>query len=270
MNSSPLAILLFAVLLVAACGTGEDDDRQRGAELVERVRAAHGSARLVHAEVTFTFRGDRFVAARDGGRFSYARHHVDTTGVRVVDILDNEGVRRQRGGEEVDLTLRERNSVETVVNSVIYFALLPYNLADEAVEPRWRGEDTVRGEPFDLLEVTFRPDGGGRDWEDRFIYWVHRQRGTMDYLAYDFHTGDGGTRFREAYNVREVDGVLFQDYRNYSADHLDETPPLEGYAALFERAQLELVSEVEIEDVRVRRLDVAGGVGDPSVALLAE
>jgi hypothetical protein len=247
---TPLALLLvLAPLALAAC-TG-DDDRQRGHTLVEKVRSAHGSDRLDRAVVSFDFRGDRYTALRDGGRFTYRRIYTDTTGALVVDELGNEGPRRQRGGVEVTMTGRQVAALETQVNSVIYFALLPYNLADDAVEPRWRGESSVRGEQYDLLEVTFRPAGGGRDWEDTFVYWVHRQRGTMDYLAYDFHTGDGGTRFREAFDPREITGVRFQDYRNYSADHLDSELDLSEYAGLFEEGRLELISEVILENVRV-------------------
>jgi len=37
-------------------------------------------------------------------------------------------------------------------------------------------------------------------------------------LAYVYHTGKGGVRFREAFNARIVDKVLFQDYKNFKAD----------------------------------------------------
>ena len=76
------------------------------------------------------------------------------------------------------------------------------NLGDPAVQPRYLGVDTLQGEPYHEIEVTFRQDGGGRDYEDRFIYWIHPERHTMDYLAYGFHIDDGGARFREATQER--------------------------------------------------------------------
>jgi hypothetical protein len=247
----PLAAL---ALLLAGCASPDERDRQRGTEVIERAREAHGSTILDHARVTFTFRGDRYSVQRDGGAFAYTRCFDDDAGAEVCDTLDNDGIRRQRGTEPVPLAESEERAVETTVNSVVYFALLPYNLADPAVRPRWREEQTVRGEPYDVVEVTFEQDGGGRDWEDRFVYWVHRQRGTMDYLAYDFHTGDGGTRFREAFDARTVGGVLVADYRNYAPDPDAPLASLESLAALLEEGQLELVSEVILEDVRVEPL----------------
>lgn len=246
-----IAPLALVATLLAGCQSPEDRDRQRGAEVIERARAAHGSAALDHAVVTFTFRGDSYTAARDGGAFSYTRCYESETGAEVCDTLDNDGVHRQLGGEALAVSEREARAIETTVNSVVYFALLPYNLADPAVEPRWRQEAVIRGEPYDVVEVRFRQEDGGRDWEDRFVYWIHRQRGTMDYLAYDFHTGEGGTRFREAYNPRSIAGVRFADYRNYTTVNNAPLAELEDFGELFEAGEVDLVSEVVLENVAV-------------------
>lgn len=84
------------------------------------------------------------------------------------------------------------------VNSVHYFAYLPQGLNDKAVQKELLGEVVLKGEPYYKVRVTFAQEGGGNDYEDVFIYWFHKQKFTMDYLAYEFHVDGGGMRFREA------------------------------------------------------------------------
>ena len=259
----PFALLAVALLL-AACGeqerapvpTTEDAPAAVPADsvaaaILERARRVHGADVLDRAVVTFSFRGKRFSAERDGDRFVYERMWTDSVGV-IRDTLGNDGFGRTIDGVPVALREGDALAAEGIVNSVVYFALLPYALADAAVQPRLVGADTLRGEPYDLVEVTFRPEGGGQDYQDRFVYWIHRDRSTMDYLAYSYEVNGGGARFREAYNPRTVGGVRFADYRNFSAEPL--APPLEAMGQLFEADALDLLSQIVLEDVRVEPL----------------
>lgn len=216
--------------------------------VIARARAAHGVAVLDSATVTFTFRGTPFTVERDGGRFAYTRDWSNAEGAGR-DVLSNEGLIRTIDGAEVELSRADYLAAEEAVNSVVYFALLPYALADDAVQPRLAGADTLAGEPYDLLEVTFRPEGGGRDYQDRFLYWVHQTRSTIDYLAYSYEVSGGGARFRRAVNPRTVGGVRFVDYINFSAEPLD--PPLERLGRLWEADSLDLLSEIVLDDVHV-------------------
>lgn len=221
--------------------------------VVDEAIAIHGGAVLDHAVVAFDFRAFHYTITRDGGRYRYERTFTDSTGAAIHDVLDNEGITRTIDGKPVTLTPEETNRIATPLNSVPYFALLPYNLNDPAVQKRMLGEVTLAGEPYNKIEVTFQEEGGGRDFEDRFIYWFHRDRHTMDYLAYDFHVDDGGTRFREAYNVRTISGVRFADYHNFTSDSLQAPgDPIERYDTLMEQNALDLLSDIVLENVTVR------------------
>lgn len=258
--ASIVAGALAALALLAGCTEPDVTDSVQPAAgeavtdtvavaVIERARAAHGVDALDAAEVTFSFRGTPFRVERDGGRFTYARTWEDSTGT-VHDVLDNDGVRRTVDGVPVDLDERAALSAEEDVNSVVYFALLPHGLADGAVQPRYLGADTLGGEPYDLVEVTFRQEGGGKDYQDRFLYWVHRERDTMDFLAYSYEANTGGARFRRAVNPRTIGGVRFADYENYSAEPLE--PPLEDLGRMWEADSLELLSEIVLDRVRVQ------------------
>ena len=241
--------VLAAMLLLGSLGCGTEPDAQ---EIVDRAREVHGSNVLDQAVVEFDFRGKHFRVRRDDGVFSYERIYTDSTGARVREVLNNNELFRTVNGERVALSDEERRSIKTAVNSVVYFALLPYALNDPAVQKRYIGEEQVQGEPYHRVEVTFRKEGGGRDYEDRFVYWFHQDRHTLDYLAYRYHTDGGGTRFRKAVNPREVNGVRFADYLNYTTNAIDMS--VTRYGQIMESDSLQQVSTVRLDNVQVHPL----------------
>jgi hypothetical protein len=241
LRATKLALLI--AIAVAGCS------RDPASRIIDKTRDVHGSAIIDTATIHFDFRGDIYVARRSNGLFEYSRSYVED-GAEVRDIITNDSTFRLISGAPVSLDDGERRSIESRVNSVIYFALLPYNLADPAVRSAHLGEVSIRGEPYDAVEVTFEEDGGGRDWQDRYVYWIHSQSRTMDFLAYSFHDDDGGgSRFREAVNPRQIAGVRFQDYLNYTVDTL--VVAIEQYPDFLDSDALELVSTVEIDEIVV-------------------
>ena len=198
--------------------------------IIDEVIAAHGAHLIAASEINFDFRGRHFSVTHDGGRFNYARTYTDSTGT-VVDVLRNEGFSRALNGSSVDLTERMLQFLPGSVNSVVYFALLPHKLNDPAVQKRYLGLTSIKGENYHGIEITFAQEGGGSDWSDVFIYWIHEERNTMDYLAYLYHVNGGGTRFREAHNIRTIQGIRMADYRNYKAS--SDALPLEEYAEAY-------------------------------------
>lgn len=219
-------------------------------QVVDRAIKAHGGDRFRQSEVRFTFRGDRYRIWRQGGRYRYERTYEGSIGT-VTEVMANDTLYRTVEGERQDLTDGDRASIRTTVNSVVYFALLPFRLNDPAVQLRKLGETEIRGEPYHEIEVTFRREGGGEDWDDRFVYWFHRDQYTMDYLAYHFHSDGGGTRFREAVDRRRVGGLLLADFRNYTSPAIDTA--VEEYDRIYEERPeaLDLVSEIRLEEVEV-------------------
>ncbi len=170
--------------------------------------------------------------------------------------MNNDGIYREIDGARVALSEQETYRLATPLNSVPYFALLPFNLNDAAVQKQYLGEAEVDGQPYHKIEVTFQQQGGGSDFEDRFIYWFHKDQHTMDYLAYDFHRDEGGTRFRQAFNTRTVGGLHMADYHNFVSDSLPGPgTPIERYDEFMETGAVELLSEIILDNVTVRPLD---------------
>ena len=177
------------------------------------------------------------------------REFTDSTG-SIKDVLTNTTFTRYRDGNVLPITEERKNAFTNSVNSVIYFALLPYFLGDKAVRSHDAGLTTLEGKPYNLVRVTFDQEHGGEDHQDVFLYWFSQTTRTMDYFAYTYQTDGGGLRFRKAVNARRVGGILFQDYINY--EPADELVTLDQLQSLFEKGQLRKLSDIRLENIRVR------------------
>ena len=247
----PALIASAALGLLFACGPGPDESTRAVATSIDR----HGGDVFERSRIQFTFRDTRFEVVRDGGRFRYERSYPGPDGLMVREILHNDGVELWIGDRQAPLDAPERARIREAINSVVYFNFLPFHLNDPPVRLRDLGEDQIAGEPYHRIEVTFREEGGGDDWDDRFVHWIHRDDHTLDYFAYRYHRGEGGTRFRRAVNRREIGGVLVQDQENFRS--VDPIGDIADYGQRFDEGSVELVSMVEMEDVRVEPLEDA-------------
>lgn len=249
------AALTLAVLLVASSGcTAPTPDPETDLDAyLDTVIAAHGGEVLDRATVTFTFRDDDVTLRRNNGRFHYKRATADSLDRAVTEGVTNEGVYRVVEGDTTALSNDEKGTIATAVNSVAYFALLPYPLQDPPVQASYAGPDTIDGTAYHRVAVSF-DEGGGQDYQDEFMYWFAHDTHEMDYLAYAFGVGgapeDQGTRFREAFNVRRVNGVRLADYRNYQTDGIGPET-LGTYPDSLAQDAVDLVSTVTLEEVAV-------------------
>jgi len=201
-----------------------------------------------HAIIDFTFRDRCYVSKRDGGNYQYERITTDSTGI-THDILTNNGFLRYKNDTLVKVPDSMVTRYSNSINSVHYFAQLPYGLNAPAARKELVGEVIIRGETYFEISVIFVEESGGKDFEDEFVYWIHKENYTMDYFAYSYATDGGGIRFREAYNTRIVNGIRFADYNNFKPRSSEVA--LTDLDSLFEMGELNLLSKIETESVGV-------------------
>ncbi|MEM8488144.1 MAG: DUF6503 family protein [Bacteroidota bacterium] len=243
-----LAALLFTLL---AAGCTPTDDPQY---IVDQAIAAHGGSMLDAAIIEFDYRGKHFKATRNNGVFEYVRTYEDSTGA-IREVLNNDEAYREVNGARVEITEKKRYSIQEINNSVVYFGFVPYFLNDPAVQKKYLGTSTINGTPYHEIEITFSAENGGPDYEDRFVYWFNAETYTMDYLAYDFLINDGGTRFREAFNIRTIEGVRVADFKNYKSEIIPKPgAPIEDYDELLGTDDIALLSEIKLENVQISSL----------------
>ena len=247
MKNSFLLALAALFATISACTSSDDSQAQA---IVDKAIEAHGGERFEDLHLAFDFRDKHYTLERKGGIFTYTREFTDSTG-EIKDVLTNESFHRLINGNTANLAEDRKKAYGNSVNSVHYFALLPFGLNDPAVNKSYVGETEVKGTPYHLIKVTFDQEGGGVDYEDQFLYWINANTYTMDYLAYSFYNKvEGqGYRFREARNPREIGGIRFQDYINYKPKSKDVS--LDSLEVLYERGQLEELSTIDLENIEV-------------------
>lgn len=245
-------MLLLAGFISCQSSTDEQGEKtaiDKAQEIVDQAIEAHGGKLFDNMSLSFGFRDRHYTALRNNGLYVYTREFTDSLG-QVKDVLSNDSFYREIDGHRVELTEEKEIAYTNSVNSVIYFALLPYGLNDAAVNKEYMEEVNIEGQSYHKIKVTFDNEEGGSDHEDEYIYWIHPDNYTVDYLAYCFSVNDGGMRFREAHNVRNIKGVLFADYVNY--EPVSDTTTLEELDNAFENGGLEKLSDINLENVTVK------------------
>lgn len=239
--------VLFFVLLV---GCGEASKTYDPQELINEAIMAHGM-KLKEKKVSFDFRDRRYSVLRESIGYTYTRSWQDDSLGFVEDVLVNSrDFTRYIDSVETDVDDEWAQKYSSSVNSVLYFFQVPYVLNDAAAIKKFMGEFEMTEQKYFGVQVTFSEDGGGEDHEDVFIYWIHSENKTVDFFAYSYLTEGGGVRFREAINRREIKGLVVQDYVNYKAD---KSTPLTELPDLFNRQELEELSKILNENVRVEQ-----------------
>ncbi len=218
-------------------------------KIVDAAINASGGEAYQNLDVEFDFRDKHYRIKREGGAFQYERHFKDSLG-QFKDVLNNIGFQRFINDSLVEVADSMAVKYTSSVNSVSYFALLPFGLNDAAVNKKQLEDVTIKGNSYYKIEITFDQDGGGEDFEDVFIYWINKTTFTPDYIAYSYNESDGvGMRFREAFNPRFVGGIRFVDYNNYKANSNDTQ--LYELDQLFEANALKLVSKIENKNIKI-------------------
>ncbi|MEX2568131.1 MAG: DUF6503 family protein [Cyclobacteriaceae bacterium] len=237
-------ILVFLLPFLAYACQSDPEAKK----IVDQSIAAHGGDLFKTATIAFDFRDKHYEIFKSPERYRYVREFTDSIG-KVRDVLDNDGFTRTVNGEKVEVTTKMANAYSNSVNSVAYFAFLPYGLNDEAVNKKYLGDTELEGASYHLVKATFSNYGGGEDHNDEFLYWINKENFRVDFFAYSYETDGGGVRFRKAVQTHEVSGLLLQDYENYKVE--DKNTPLESVEELYKSGELELLSEIRLENIEV-------------------
>ncbi len=253
MKSLLTALIVF--LLIISCNqTAQKKDTpsesaltklSKSDSIINQAIIAHGGAKYENAHYSFIFRDKKFSFHNQGNQYTYTKTQTKNDTI-IIDSLTNDSFKRTINGEEISLDEKTERRYSNGVNSVIYFATLPYKLKDKSVFKKYVGETKVKEKDYHIISVSFSEEGGGDDHDDNYMYWVNKETNQIDYLAYDYQVNKGGVRFREAFNPRNVEGIIFQNYVNYKAPVGTNLIDLTN---MLEKEELEKLSLIETESV---------------------
>ncbi len=244
------------LLLLQACTSGNKDDQE--SVLKTRAELVADSAVAFHGSISdnlalgFSFRDRAYSVSTENGKFKYEVIYQIEEGRRV-GTLTNDGYSETVNGGWVSLTAKDSAARAESINSVVYFALLPAPLNDPAAKKYFDGEEEIDGKKYYRIKVAFSEVGGGKDHDDVFLYWFDIDDYSMDYLAYSYNSGEGGTRFRAAQKSRRINGVLFQDYTNYKGPSSHDS--LQYISSLYKAGFLPVLSSIELSKVSIRLMN---------------
>jgi hypothetical protein len=213
--------------------------------IVNQAIEAHGGDLYKTGDYSFEFRGKKYSFQNYGMDYTYSSE-IQKGDSLIQDVMTSTTFERAINGLKQKLSSADAAKYGESLNSVIYFATLPYKLQDASVTKSFIEEATVKGKRYDLIKVTFGQDGGGKDFDDEYMYWINKDTHKVDYLAYSYHVNEGGVRFRAAFNPRAINGVTFQDYVNYEAP---VKTPLQDLSKLYELGKLKELSQILTEKV---------------------
>lgn len=239
--------ILSAVLLITSC---QKEEKPNAQYIIDQAIEVAGGQRFANSTIDFDFRDRHYRAMRNNGVFEFSREFMDSTNL-VKDMFNNNEYKRYVNNEPVHVVDSMAVKYQNSVNSVHYFIVLPYGLNDDAVIKAYINEVRIKDKSYHKIKVTFKEDGGGKDYEDVFLYWFDTENYKLDYLAYLTYNSDRtiDLRFREAYNERYVNEIRFVDYNNYKPEN--RGVDLMSLDAMFENDELILLSKIENENIVV-------------------
>ena len=239
--------LLTLVLLIFSCKE-QARTTLSAQEIVDKSILVSGGEQYKTNDIFYKFRDYQYASEwKDGDRILKRIRLTDST--KVLDVKGSRGFNRYINDSLVPLKDSIANLYANSVNSVHYFAHLPYGLNDPAVNKELLGEVAIRDKEYYKVKVTFDQKDGGKDYEDIYLYWFNKETFKPDYLAYKFYVDGGGIRFRAAYNERYLGGIRFVDYENYETATGDSA--FYDVDVLYEKDKLKLLSKIELEEISV-------------------
>ncbi|TXE17475.1 deoxyribose-phosphate aldolase [Psychroserpens burtonensis] len=247
-------ILALGAFFLLNCKDVKQDvsaETQKVQSIIDKTIEVSGGNKFDKSAIEFTFRATKYTSIRDFDSRVLSRYMINENNDSVKDVLSSGEFQRFINDFPISVPDSMAVKYSASVNSVHYFAVLPYGLNDLAVKKTLLEDVLVKNNSYYAVKVTFNQDGGGEDFEDVFMYWVNKETNKVDYLAYSYNESDGkGIRFREAYNERYVNGLRFVDYNNYKP--ADSSISLISLPQLFEKGKLKMISKIELENIAVQ------------------
>jgi len=233
----------------------EDEEKRRTAreaqeikKIIEKTIEVAGGENYKRATITFKFRDRIYKSRRRGMEFSLERQITEASD-SIRDVVSNSGFQRYVNDSLRTIPDSLLARLNKKIKTVHYFAHLPYGLDNRGLVKDLVGDTQIKGEPYFQLKMTFGQAAPGVAGHDEFMFWIHKDDFTLDYLAYKFVEEEEGIRFRAAYNPRVINGIRFVDYKNFTFQ--DPKTELSDLVELYESDQLELLSTIQTEILEV-------------------
>lgn len=238
-------IHLFFCLVLTACSPS---NQPTASQIIDKSVSTYGWDQEAFS-ISFDFRDYHYDLIRKPSFYSYQRL-TEKEGILIRDVMTSKAkLKRYQDDEQIVLKDSLQEVYSNALNAVMYFFQLPKPLKDGAVISELLGTTNIAEKAYWTLKISFTEQGGGSDFQDEYRYWIDKENYQIAYLAYNYLTDGGGTRFRSAKNIRKQKGFIFQDYINYRPKA--KFISLDSLPLLFEQKKLIEVSQIENKNIQI-------------------
>lgn len=234
--------LVFFIIFSAVACKEKHETPLSAQNIIDSSILAHGGKNYAHLDLSFTFRQYRVRLQNEEGKFNYSRIFKDSTGNTIKDVLVNDGFTRTVNDTLQVLPDEKKKSLAASVNSVAYFALLPYKLSEPAVVAEYLGDTSFKNNSFYKIGIGYKATGKQNDHQDDYCFWINKNDYRINYIAYK----TGGPRMRVVTAAQNCGGIVLQDYDNYAME--DSTVNVKFYDRYLLEGKMKLLSKIENSD----------------------
>ncbi len=171
---------IITLLLIMACN--EKANEPTAQEIVDKSIALSGGENYVSNDISFRFRDIDYTASGPINKRILTRSFQKDS-ARIKDIRTSKDFKRYVNDSLIVLSDSLANVYANSINSVHYFAYLPYGLNDAAVNKKYLGKVILDGTDYYKVEITFDQEGGGEDYDDIYVYWFNAKTYKPEYLG---------------------------------------------------------------------------------------
>ncbi len=255
-----VGLLGIAALFLVGCSPENSKQTQVPSSKVELDSAEYviGKSIEYHGgsfegkQVNFDFRDMQYTAQFDSIGYMLRRQFTGDT--VIVDSSFKNRTYRSINGVPTVLKAEKSAAYTNSINSVFYFALLPSKLSDDAVISEYQGRVRIDSSAYHKIAVSFKKEGGGEDYQDRFYYWFNAKNFRLEYFAYSYETNGGGIRFRVAEKEHKLlSGQVLMDYSNFKTDSLSTR--LEDLLPLYADSALTFLSHIRLKNIVIKEVE---------------
>ena len=181
-NSILFAIFLFVNIFLGC----EKKPTHNVLQIINNAIEAAGGDIIANSSIHFQFR-DYYYRAKRTKDIRILERCADVECQIQQDVVNENGeFVRFRESEPIPTPDSMKTRYSNSINSVHYFSVLPYGLNDGAVNKTYIDEKIINKEPYYRIKVTFNQENGGDDFQDEYLYWIHKNTYKVDYLAYNY------------------------------------------------------------------------------------
>ena len=132
-------IFLGVLISITSCAVKEPS----ALSIIDKSIESAGGELYQNAEITFDFRDHSYRVKRQNGLFEMSRFTYLSEDSTIKDFVYNYGYKRFLNDSMISVPDSMAPRYKASVNSVIYFACLPYGLNDHAVEKSLLGRKEI-------------------------------------------------------------------------------------------------------------------------------